>query len=152
MVNTSLAGIAIYPLWAIHRKHLGELISGLLHQRESNMHQFEGHHFASRFAPYAGDGKQWIHAGDSVEIVGLPIKTGRFPVLENGTFPLKRKGGRRQHRMVTTILCLFDSDCACLIPHDYTPCVAKWLQTDTNYLGIISGLQIQSLIFGKRNP
>ena len=33
--------------------------------RNSNMHQFEGHHFASRFAPiFLGGGKQWIQAGD----------------------------------------------------------------------------------------
>ena len=53
------------------------------------MEAFEGHH--SRHVlppPFPGGGKQWIHAGDSVEIVG------GFPVLESGEFPFRKKGAK----------------------------------------------------------
>ena len=43
--------------------------------------------------PCPGRGKQWIHAGDSVEVVGLPRETGHFPALEKGKFPLEKMGG-----------------------------------------------------------
>ena len=78
-------------------------------QRESNMHRTEGHHFASRCAPYfVVGGTQWTRTGDSVDIVGLPTEKGGFPVPERADSPWG-KGGRRRHKMVTTIWCMFDS-------------------------------------------
>ena len=69
------------------------------------MHRFEGHHFASPFAPYfLVGGKQWIHTGDPVDILGLPTEKGGF----SGTgkvlmFPLWEKRGKGD------IWCMFDS-------------------------------------------
>ena len=37
-------------------------------------------------------GPQAIHAGDSVEVVGLPRETGGFLVPENGKFPFRKRG------------------------------------------------------------
>ena len=73
------------------------------------MHRIEGHHFASRFAPTPGGGKQWIHIGDPVEIVGLPTEKGGFRYRKKGLFPPWGKERRRQHKMITTIWCMFDS-------------------------------------------
>ena len=62
------------------------------------MHRIEVHHFASPFAPnFLGGGKQWIHTGDSVEIVGFPTENGGFPVQENGQSP-SEKGGAKATR------------------------------------------------------
>ena len=58
-------------------------------QRESNMHRIEVHHFASPFGPQCpGGGKQWIHTGDPVEIVGLPTERGGTQVTQNGNHNL----------------------------------------------------------------
>ena len=57
------------------------------------MHRFEGHHCASPFAPYFLVGGKWrIHAGDPVEIVGLPTAKEVCPVPEKGQFPLGMRG------------------------------------------------------------
>ena len=64
---------------------------------ESNMHRIEVHHFASPFAPNFPVGENSvpdIHTRDSVEIVGFPIETGRFPVPENGKFPFEKRGAK----------------------------------------------------------
>ena len=56
--------------------------------------------------------KQANHAGDSVEIVGLPRKkkkTGGFSGTGKGQIPLPKKGGGRRHKTVNTIRCMFDS-------------------------------------------
>ena len=63
-------------------------------QTESNMHRFEGHHFASRFAPHFLVGE---HSGFMLEILfclldGLPGEIGGFPVPENGNRSGKRGG------------------------------------------------------------
>ena len=39
---------------------------------------------------FPGGGKQWIHTGDSVEIVGLPTEKGVSP----GQFPFGKRGGK----------------------------------------------------------
>ena len=57
------------------------------------MHQVEGHHSASRFAPHFLV-KQWIHAGESVERAGLPRQTGAFPVPEKAHFPSGKVGAK----------------------------------------------------------
>ena len=43
---------------------------------------------------FPGRGKRAIHAGDSVEVVGLPRETGRFPVSEKGKFPFGKRGAK----------------------------------------------------------
>ena len=63
-------------------------IPAVLRQRKSNMHQFEGHHFVSPFAPcFLVGAKQWIHTGDPVVLVGIPTEKGILPVPDSGRFP-----------------------------------------------------------------
>ena len=38
--------------------------------------------------------KQAIHAGDSVEITGVPRETGGSPVLNKGKFPFGKRGAK----------------------------------------------------------
>ena len=59
------------------------------------MRRIEGHHFASPFGPDFRVGqKQWIHAGDLAEIVGIPTERGAFPVPKTGQFPLGKSGAK----------------------------------------------------------
>ena len=47
------------------------------------------------FCPlFPGGGKQWIHTGDPVEIVGFPAERGGFPAPEKCHFPLGKKGAK----------------------------------------------------------
>ena len=59
------------------------------------MHRIEVHHFASPFAPDfpVGENSGFIQE-ISVEIVGFPRETGRFPVPENGKFPFGKRGAK----------------------------------------------------------
>ena len=66
----------------------------IINQRESNMHRYEGHHFASPFAPpFPGGGKQWTHAGDPKEVVGFPIAKVDLLAPEKRQFVWGKGGG-----------------------------------------------------------
>ena len=60
------------------------------------MHQFEGHHFASPFAPHLSWwGKQQIHSKDPVEIARLPTldaQKSEFSNTGERLLPLREKG------------------------------------------------------------
>ena len=73
-------------------------------QIESNMHRFHCHHFASPFAPYSLVGKIVdSHRRSYRYSRNFHRKGGKMPI------PLGEKGGRRRHKMVTMIWCMFDS-------------------------------------------
>ena len=44
--------------------------------------------------PIFGEGKQRIHTGDPIEIVGHPTERGGLPVPEKGQFPLGKRGAK----------------------------------------------------------
>ena len=97
--------------------------------------------FRVTFCPiFPGGGKQWIHAGESVEIVGLPTRTGEFPVLGTPS----GKGGQRRHKTVTTLWCMFDSPWVWVTSQYnlYSVLTTKWgWDPDCLVSGPISGIR-----------
>ena len=68
-----------------------------------------GPQFRVTFCPlFRGGGKQRIHAGDAVETIGIARETGVFRYRKTANSP-SGKEGRRRHKTVTTIWCMFDS-------------------------------------------
>ena len=64
------------------------------------MHQFEGHHVASPYAPYFLVGReQWIHSGDPAEVVGPSTE-------EKVVFPVRAQefGGHRDKKIASELL------------------------------------------------
>ena len=85
-------------------------------------HQFASHFVISRL------GKQWIHAGDSVEIVGLLREIRPLPVQDKGSPRRKVFWGEGDTKAVTknSVHVWFSLTRI----HFVKPCDAKWLQTD----------------------
>ena len=63
-------------------------------------------------------GKQWIHLGDPVDMVEIPTEEGGVsgarqrpisPSEKGGQISPSEKGGQRQHKIVATDWCMFDS-------------------------------------------